>query len=152
MKKVKANRQLKLKRKGVDITALLISSDALEALLEQLSSYALERYCKALENEGDLIDSLEIDQQQKHDLHTQLDDHLQYLHQGELVSPQQTLNKLVALGESATAAEAVLKISKTLKQLDCKVTTVQPLESKARWDELMACTGEALVERHLLVD
>ena len=152
MKKVKANRQLKLKRKGIHITAPLISSDALEALLEQLSSYALERYCKALENEGDLIDSLEIDQQQKHDLHAPLDDHLQYLHQGELVSPQQTLNKLVALGESATAAEAVLKISKTLKQLDCKVTTVQPLESKARWDELMACTGEALVERHLLVD
>ena len=152
MKKVKASRQFKLKKKGTHFSAPSVSSDALKALREQLSSYALERYCKALENEGYLIDALEIDQQQKHDLHALLDDHLQHLHQGELVSPQQTLNKLVALGESAAAAEAVRKISKTLKQLDCKVTTVQPLESKARWDELMACTGEALVERHLLVD
>ena len=65
---------------------------------------------------------------------------------------EQTLNKLVALGESAAAAEAVREISKTLKQLNCKVRKVLPLECKATWDELMACTGEALVERHLLVD
>ena len=77
---------------------------------------------------------------------------MQQLHQGELVSPQQTLNKLVALGESAAAAEAVREISKTLKQLNWKVSKVLPLECKANWDELMACTGEALVERHLLVD
>lgn len=152
MTKVKIKREFKLMSKASKASTAKVSGEALEGLYYQLSSYALERFCKALENEGNLIDSLNIAPRQKQDLHALLDKQLQQLHQGELVSPQQTLNKLVALGESAAAAEAVRKISKTLKQLDCKVSKVLPLECKANWDELMACTGEALVERHLLVD
>ena len=152
MTKVKTKREFKLMSKASKASTAKVSGQALEGLYYQLSSYALERFCKALENEGNLIDSLNIAPRQKQDLHALLDKQLQQLHQGELVSPQQTLNKLVALGESAAAAEAVRKISKTLKQLDCKVSKVLPLECKAHWDELMACTGEALVERHLLVD
>ena len=152
MTKVKTKREFKLMSKASKASTAKVSGEALEGLYYQLSSYALERFCKALENEGNLIDSLNIAPRQKQDLHALLDKQLQQLHQGELVSPQQTLNKLVALGESAAAAEAVRKISQTLKQLDCNVSKVLPLECKANWDELMACTGEALVERHLLVD
>ena len=152
MAKVNTQCEFKLMSKASKASTAKVSGEALEGLYYQLSSYALERFCKALENEGNLIDSLNIAPRQKQDLHALLDKQLQQLHQGELVSPQQTLNKLVALGESAAAAEAVRKISKTLKQLDCKVSKVLPLECKANWDELMACTGEALVERHLLVD
>ena len=152
MTKVKTKREFKLMSKASKASTAKVSGQALEGLYYQLSSYALERFCKALENEGNLIDSLNIAPRQKQDLHALLDKQLQQLHQGELVSPQQTLNKLVALGESAAAAEAVRKISQTLKQLDCNVSKVLPLECKANWDELMACTGEALVERHLLVD
>ena len=152
MTKVKTKREFKLMSKASKASTAKVSGQALQGLYYQLSSYALERFCKALENEGNLIDSLNIAPRQKLDLHALLDKQLQQLHQGELVSPQQTLNKLVALGESAAAAEAVRKISQTLKQLDCNVSKVLPLECKANWDELMACTGEALVERHLLVD
>ena len=152
MAKVNTQREFKLMSKASKASTAKVSGEALEGLYYQLSSYALERFCKALENEGNLIDSLNIAPRQKQDLHALLDKQLQQLHQGELVSPQQTLNKLVALGESAAAAEAVRKISQTLKQLDCNVSKVLPLECKANWDELMACTGEALVERHLLVD
>ena len=152
MTKVKTKREFKLMSKASKASTAKVSGQALEGLYYQLSSYALARFCKALENEGNLIDSLNIAPRQKQDLHALLDKQLQQLHQGELVSPQQTLNKLVALGESAAAAEAVRKISQTLKQLDCNFSKVLPLECKANWDELMACTGEALVERHLLVD
>ena len=152
MTKVETKHESKLISKACKNATVKQSGEALEGLYHKLSSYALERFCKALENEGNLIDALNITRLQKQDLHALLDKQLQQLHQGELVSPQQTLNKLVALGESAAAAEAVREISKTLKQLNCKVRKVLPLECKANWDELMACTGEALVERHLLVD
>ena len=120
-------------------------------LQQQLFDYATERYCRALENEGNLLDGLELAQDQKQQLHAFLDGQLKNVHQGDWVSPQQTLNKLVALGESAGAAEAARRLRQTLKTLDQSFSPTTPLDSEELWNELMASTGEVLVERHLLV-
>ena len=80
-----------------------------------------------------------------------MDGQLKNVQQGDWVSPQQTLNKLVALGESAGAAEAARRLRQTLKTLDQSFTPTTPLDSEELWNELMASTGEVLVERHLLV-
>ena len=86
------------------VGAALHSQQALMLLQQQLFDYATERYCRALENEGNLLDGLELAQDQKQQLHALLDGQLKNVQQGDWVSPQQTLNKLVALGESAGAA------------------------------------------------
>ena len=120
-------------------------------LQQQLFDYATERYCRALENEGNLLDGLELAQDQKQQLHALLDGQLKNVQQGDWVSPQQTLNKLVALGESAGAAEGARRLRQTLKTLDQSFSPTTPLDSEELWNELMASTGEVLVERHLLV-
>ena len=120
-------------------------------LQQQLFDFAMERYCRALENEGNLLDGLELAQEQKQQLNALLDGQLKHVHQGDWVSPQQTLNKLVALGESAGAAEAARRLRQTLKGLDHSFSTSTPLDCEELWNELMASTGEVLVERHLLV-
>ena len=120
-------------------------------LQQQLFDYATDCYCRALENEGNLLDGLELAQDQKQQLHALLDGQLKNVHQGDWVSPQQTLNKLVALGESAGAAEAARRLRQTLKTLDQSFSPTTPLDSEELWNELMASTGEVLVERHLLV-
>lgn len=133
------------------VGAALHSQQALMLLQQQLFDYATERYCRALENEGDLLDGLELAQDQKQQLHALLDGQLKNVQQGDWVSPQQTLNKLVALGESAGAAEAARRLRQTLKTLDQSFTPTTPLDSEELWNELMASTGEVLVEHHLLV-
>jgi len=49
------------------------------------------------------------------------------------------------------AAEAARRLRQTLKTLDQSFTPTTPLDSEELWNELMASTGEVLVERHLLV-
>lgn len=110
------------------VGAALHSQQALMLLQQQLFDYATERYCRALENEGDLLDGLELAQDQKQQLHALLDGQLKNVQQGDWVSPQQTL-----------------------KTLDQSFTPTTPLDSEELWNELMASTGEVLVERHLLV-